>query len=165
MKHLLDANTLIEAKNRYYGMSICPAFWDWLLQEHQTLELASITSVKDELSKGNDELATWTANNVGFFQSISDEPTQAAYIHIATHVAEQAPKMKVGALDEFLAGADPWLIAKALSTGASVVTHEVLNLDARRKFIIPNVCKYFGVSYMNTFELLHKLEARFVLPC
>ncbi|WP_419736639.1 DUF4411 family protein [Pseudomonas sp. COR18] len=164
MKHLLDANTLIEAKNRYYGMSICPAFWDWLLREHQTLELASITSVKDELSKGNDDLATWTARNSGFFQAISDEPTQAAYIQIATHVADQAPKMKVGALDEFLAGADPWLIAKALCTGAIVVTHEVLNLDAKRKFIIPNVCKHFGISYMNTFELLHKLEARFVLP-
>lgn len=164
MKHLLDANTLIEAKNRYYGMSICPAFWDWLLLQHQTLELASITSVKDELVKGNDELATWSANNVGFFQAVSDEPTQAAYIQIATHVAEQATRMKVGALDEFLAGADPWLIAKALCTGATVVTHEVRNLDAKRKFIIPNVCEHFGVAYMNTFELLHKLEARFVLP-
>ena len=30
MNYLLDANTLIEAKNRYDQMSICPGYWDWL---------------------------------------------------------------------------------------------------------------------------------------
>ena len=58
MKHLLDSNTLIEAKNCYYGMTICPGYC---------------------------------------------------------------------------------------------------------KFTIPNVCSLFGVPYMNTFELLGKLDARFVL--
>lgn len=164
MKHLLDANTLIEAKNRYYGMAICPAFWQWLLLKSQALELASITSVMDELAKGNDELAQWTGDNPAFFHVISDELTQAAYIQVVAHIAEEAHKMKVGALEEFLAGADPWLIAKAMCTGATVVTHEVLNLEVKRKFIIPNVCEHFGVPYMNTFELLHRLEAKFVLP-
>lgn len=164
MKHLLDANTLIEAKNRYYGMAFCPAFWQWLLLQNQALELASITSVMDEIAKGRDDLAQWTAENPDFFHAISDEQTQAAYIDVATHVAQQAPRMKVGALEEFLSGADPWLIAKALSTGATVVTHEVLNLEAKRKFIIPNVCQHFQVPYMNTFDLLHRLDAKFVLP-
>lgn len=164
MKHLLDANTLIEAKNRYYGMNICPAYWQWLMLQNQALELASIVSVRDELTKGNDDLAQWAKDNPAFFHTVSDEKTQAAYIQVAAHVAEQTGKMKVGALEEFLAGADPWLIAKALCTGATVVTHEVLNHDVKRKFIIPNVCEHFGVRYMNTFELLHNLKARFVLP-
>ncbi len=30
MAYLLDANTFIEAKNTYYGMDFCPAYWDWL---------------------------------------------------------------------------------------------------------------------------------------
>lgn len=164
MKHLLDANTLIEAKNRYYGMTFCPAFWQWLLLQNQALELASITSVMDEIAKGKDELAEWTANNPAFFHAISDEQTQAAYIDVAAHVAQLSPNMKPGALEEFLSGADPWLIAKAMCTGATVVTHEVLNLEVKRKFIIPNVCKHFQVPYMNTFELLHALDAQFVLP-
>ncbi|MCY1454589.1 hypothetical protein D9M71_716660 [compost metagenome] len=79
-------------------------------------------------------------------------------------MVDQAPKMKIGAMEEFLAGADPWLIAKAMTTGATVVTHEVLNLDAKRKFIIPNICQELSVPFLNTFELLHRLEARFVLP-
>lgn len=163
MKHLLDANTLIEAKNRYYGMTICPAFWQWLILKNEALELASINSVREELAKGNDDLAQWTEEHSSFFHSISDDSTQAAYIEVATHVAQQASKMKVGALEEFLSGADPWLIAKARCTGATVVTHEVLNLEAKRKFIIPNVCAHFGVPYMNTFDLLHRLDAKFVL--
>lgn len=164
MKHLLDANTLIEAKNRYYGMTFCPAFWQWLLVQNQALELASITSVMDEIAKGKDDLAQWAAASPAFFHAISDNQTQGAYAEIAAHVAQQAPKMKVGALEEFLSGADPWLIAKALSTGATVVTHEVLNLEVKRKFIIPNVCEHFQVPYINTFELLHRLDAKFVLP-
>lgn len=42
--------------------------------------------------------------------------------------------MKAGALDEFLSGADPWLIAKAMTMSATVVTHEQLNLAARRNY-------------------------------
>lgn len=164
MKHLLDANTLIEAKNRYYGMTICPGYWSWLLLQNQAFEIASIVSVKDELTRGKDDLADWAKNNADLFHDISDDETQAAFGQVAAAIAEQGGRMKVGALEEFLGGADPWLIAKAMTTGASVVTHEVLNWDTKRKFIIPNVCEMFGVPYMNTFELLNKLEARFVLP-
>ena len=30
---VLDTNTLIEAKNRYYGFDICPGFWFALLEQ------------------------------------------------------------------------------------------------------------------------------------
>jgi hypothetical protein len=88
---------------------------------------------------------------------------QTAFAQVAQHVASNALQMKAGALDEFLGGADPWLIAKAMTINATVVTHEQLNLAARRKFLIPNVCQHFGVSFVDTFELLNALEARFVL--
>ncbi|RMO85586.1 hypothetical protein ALQ32_03844 [Pseudomonas syringae pv. tagetis] len=163
MKFLLDSNTLIEAKNRYYGMTICPAYWQWLLLKNQAFFLASIGPVKDELTKGHDELADWAKENSTFFQSISDEETQAEFVKVATLVA-QTQGMKTGAMEDFLKGADPWLIARALTSGATVVTHEVRNLDAKRKFIIPNLCEQLNVPYMNTFELLHHLNAIFVLP-
>ncbi|MBS7413050.1 MULTISPECIES: DUF4411 family protein [Pseudomonas syringae group] len=163
MKYFLDSNTLIEAKNRYYGMRICPAYWQWLLLQNQAFSLASIEPVKDELTKGHDELAAWAIDNSSFFWGVSDEDTQTAFVKVVTLVA-QAQGMKTGAMEEFLRGADPWLIAKALTSGATVVTHEVRNMDARRKFIIPNLCEQLNVPYMNTFELLHHLSAIFVLP-
>lgn len=127
MKHLLDSNTLIEAKNRYYSMTFCPAFWQWVHGQNQLLQVGSISMVADELKKGNDELAQWAKDNAGLFMDVSDDATQLAFVDVARVVAEQAPVMKVGALEEFMAGADPWLIAKAMATDAIVVTHEAFH--------------------------------------
>ena len=163
MMYLLDANTLIEAKNRYYSMAVCPAYWEWILQKNEALEVASISLVADELKRGDDELAKWVADNSTLFVDVSDIPTQRAFSAVVAMLVDEVPKMKAGALDDFLAGADPWLIAKAISTNAVVVTHEVFNPEIRRKFSIPNVCAAFGVKWINTFELLHALDAKFVL--
>lgn len=134
MTYLLDANTLIEAKNRYYQMHICPGYWDWLRKSHLAGEVNSIRSVRTELQRGNDELADWATGHAPLFLDESDDATQAAFVEVAQHLASTALAMKPGALDEFLGGADPWLIAKAMTTNATVVTHEQLNFAARRKF-------------------------------
>lgn len=163
MTYLLDANTLIEAKNRYYQMRVCPGYWDWLARNRLTGVLASVESIGAELRAGDDELAEWTTTHADLFLPESDEATQVAFGEVASHVASLTGQMKPGALDEFLDCADPWLIAKARSTGRTVVTHERFNREARRKFLIPNVCQHFGVEYIDTFALLNRLDARFVL--
>lgn len=58
MKFLLDTNVFIEAKNRYYAFDICPGFWDWMDAVCDG-DVASIVSVRDEMTGGNDELANW----------------------------------------------------------------------------------------------------------
>jgi len=163
MNYLLDSNTLIEAKNRYYNMKFCPGFWDWIASQNLVLEVASISLVGEELKKGNDELATWAKDNAGLFIDVDDDATQRAFAEIAELVAQKAPAMKVGAIEDFMAGADPWLIAKAIATDAVVVTHESFNADIKKKFLIPNICKDFGVTWINTFELMQKLGAELVL--
>ena len=163
MNYLLDANTLIEAKNRYYNMKVCPGFWQWLLLRAGTNEVSSVVPVLAELKAGNDELKTWVVANEGLFVDVSDDDTQRAFGEVAEHVAALAGSMRTGALETFLGGADPWLIAKARVIGATVVTLESLNLMNRRKFLIPNICNNYGVACMDTFELLHELEAEFVL--
>jgi len=71
--------------------------------------------------------------------------------------------MKKGADHEFLQGADPWLIAKAMVNGAIVVTLESFNPHNRKKFKIPNVCNHFNVPCLSTFTLLNQLQAKFIL--
>ena len=164
MIYLLDSNTLIEAKNRYYRMTICPGYWAWIHRCHAQGVLASIESVADELKRGNDELAHWAKQSAPLFLLVSDTPTQAAFAQVAAHAASQTQGMKAGALEEFLGGADPWLIAKAMTLPESVVvTQERLNLQSRRKFTIPNVCQHFGVQCLDTFALLDRTQAQFVL--
>ena len=164
MRYLLDANTFVEAKNRYYNMTVCPAYWDWLLQKYDTNDVASVSMIGDELRRGDDELASWVRIHPALFEAVDDENTQACFVRIVEFVASEAHRMKVGAVEDFLSGADPWLIAKAMATGATVVTHERHHADVVKKFLIPNVCDVFSVAWMNTFDLLYKLEARFVLP-
>ncbi len=162
MMYLLDANTLIEAKNRYYSMTICPGYWAWILQSHAHGLVASIDNVAEELRRGNDDLAAWAKLNKDLFWSVSDPETQSAFVTVAAHVASQAGLMKAGAVDEFLSGADPWLIAKAMVTPDCVlVTHEQLNLQRKNKFIIPNVCQHFGVPWVDTFAVLEATSAKF----
>jgi hypothetical protein len=96
---------------------------------------------------------------------VSDQVTQQNLASVVTYIAEQqsVASMSAGAMTEFMRGADTWLIAKAMTTGATVVTHERLDLQCRRKFLIPNVCQNFNVSVVDTFTLLQVLNASFVL--
>lgn len=163
MNYLLDSNTFIQAKNTYYHMDICPGYWDWIERKFSAGEVASVEGVGDELLRGNDELKTWAVGHKQIFLPVSDERTQDAFAEVAAHAAELASELKPGALEEFLGGADPWLIAKALADSAIVVTHEAFNPQARKKILIPNVCEHFKVRYVNTFDLLLRLKAEFVL--
>jgi hypothetical protein len=53
------------------------------------------------------------------------------------------------------------LIAKAVTAGATVVTQETYEPFRLNKVKIPNVCRAFGVPYLNTFDLLQQLRAKF----
>lgn len=154
-------NSFIQAHKTYYGMVICPGFWEWILHSNNK-DISSIKFVQSELEKGDDELAEWTKDNSHIFLPVDDESTQKAMAQVVNYVSS-LPNLKVGAVDQFLKGADPWLIAKAISSGVIVVTQETLDLNAKKIIKIPNVCQHFGVSYINTFELLHILQAQFVM--
>lgn len=163
MIYLLDANTFIQAKNTYYHMNICPGYWRWIEGQSLLGDVASIESVRDELLRGDDQLRDWAMQNKEAFLPVSDDSTQDAFAQVAAHAAAIASAMKPGVLNEFLDGADPWLIAKAMSSGAVIVTQEKHDPRIKRKILIPNICEHFSVPCMNTFDLLLKLKAEFVL--
>lgn len=161
MRYLLDANTYIQAKNQYYGMDICPAYWDWLDQQFQFGAVASINMIAKELKDGNDELASWVKERPAHFMPNDDRDTQSVFAQIAQAVA--TGDYNPGNRDTFLAKADPWIIAKAKTIGATIVTHEALAAANTKKVKVPNICLQFGVPCMNTFQFLRELKARFVL--
>lgn len=158
---LLDANVFIEAKNFYYRFEIFPAVWAWLDREQEFDRLASVLPVAEELIRGNDELADWATERKGggWFLPVDDEETQRHFSEILRWVLDA--DFTESAKAEFMDGGDPWLIAKARSLSAAVVTQEIFAPEIRRKVKIPNVCKAFDIEYMNTFDLLKSLGARF----
>lgn len=159
--YLLDANTYIHAKNLYYGFEICPAYWDWLDQEFATGKVASIDMVAIELKAGNDSLADWVKARPAHFLSCQDNDTQTILAEISQEVMQghYTPHNR----DNFLAGADPWIIAKAKVMSATVVSHESRITEQGKKVKVPNLCQHHGVECISTFELLHRLQASFKL--
>lgn len=65
------------------------------------------------------------------------------------------------ALDQFGRTADGWLAAFAKANSFVVVTNEVFDPRIRRRVPLPNVCQQFNVPYIDTFEMLSRLNARF----
>jgi len=162
LKYLLDSNTYIQAKNMYYGMDFCPAYWDWLDSQYDNGTVASISSVYDELSSYGDTLSSWVKTRENQFVSVGDDATQEKYSEIVQYVYDLENK-NLNKVDLFLSKADPWLIAKSCVTGAQLVTHERKVAENSKDVKIPNICEAFGVTYLSTFQLLQQLNAKFVL--
>lgn len=158
----MDSNAYIQAKNQYYDLEFCLAFWEWLEQQFQLGVVQSIDNVYLELADSNDELSIWAKSHKHHFISVADKPTQDTFSAIANYTASLADKPQEE-IAHFLSKADPWIIAKAATLGATVVTHERRVPKNSKKIKIPNICDIFSVSYLNTFSVLKKLEARFVL--
>jgi hypothetical protein len=158
--YLLDSNVFIEAKNRYYGLDFCPAFWEWVIQQHRAGRVFSIEKVGDELAAGQDQLATWASGfGAGFFL-----PPNPAMLPSLSAVSQwvSGQGFLPSAVTEFLQGADYYLVASAHANNHVVVTHEV-HSNAVKRVKIPTVCIGMGVKFMNTFEMLRKEQARFIL--
>ena len=78
MTYLLDKNIFIDAKNRYYGFDICPAFWEWLTKLNKSEIVFSIEKVGDELKIIDDQLSTWAAKHGSNFFLSPDSSIQPA---------------------------------------------------------------------------------------
>lgn len=158
---LTDANVFIEAKNRYYDFDICPGFWDWMDTQMPVQKICSIMPVYDELVHGGDNLAQWIKDRKGDgrFLRVEDPATQTLFARVAATV--QSGPFRLEAKAQFLAGADPWLVAKAGTIGATVVTQEKYQAGVIRRVPLPNICQEFGVPFVDTFELLKRGAAKF----
>ena len=156
----LDANVFIEAHRHYYAFDLAPKFWEDLIQHAASGRVESIDRVKVELQKGGDQLAAWANEQFACaFASTDEEDVIQCYGDIMKWVNAQ-PQFSHAAKADFARGADGWLVALARAKRRVVVTHEVLNLDVRRKIPIPNVCQAFDVPYVNTFEMMRRLGVR-----
>ena len=158
--YILDANVFIQAQNGPYNMEVFPAFWEWIDQQTEAGIIASSTLVFDEI-QGEGPLQDWVKSRKksGLFISPSAD-AQEKIAEITTYVLQNYDR----ALGEFfLSGADPWIIAEAYAQNAKVVTMEKLVPPHSKKVKIPNVCRAFEVEWLNIYQLLSELGARFTL--
>lgn len=158
----LDTNVFIQAKNGPYRFTVAPGFWVFLDEQSSAGNIRCPKMVYDELIKNEsprDGLALWVKNRrqSGLFVSAT-RPVQNAMRTVADHIYAKYQQHHVA---EFLRGADPWLIAHALHSKGTVVTHESDRKPNAKKVRIPNVCGELHVPCINTYEMLESLGAEF----
>ena len=160
MSYLLDANVFMSANNLYYGLDFCPAFWDWLTHAGHTGSVCSIDKVADEIEAGQDDLSAWACSHGAALFRRTPPTLAPQFTQVATWSTAQL--YTPAAINTFLQAADFYLMAHALASQHTVVTHEVhANSPARIK--IPNACVGLGVRFMTPFQMLRTEQARFVL--
>jgi Domain of unknown function (DUF4411) len=160
MAFLLDSNVFIEGWKRHYAPDICPGFWDWIAKQESAGTILSIERVREEILRREDPLAEWvTSRSRAFFASVDG----GVLPHLATLAQwAQAQQYRPDAVAEFLDSADYYLIATAMASNHTVVTHERPS-DGRRKVKIPEPCIAHNIPYVDPFVMLRRLGARFVL--
>lgn len=160
MAYLLDANVFIAAKNLHYGMDFCPAFWDWMVENHAQGLVQSIEKVGDEILALEDELTLWVRTRGPSFFVPPDPSVLAALGQVSAWATGHG--YEPAAVSTFLQVADYYLVAQAKAGGHVVVTHETPSTSTR-KIKIPDACIGLGVKFMTPFEMLRRERARFIL--
>ena len=158
---LLDANVFIQAFQRHYPFDVCRGFWDCLVALSEQGKLTSIDRVLDELHGYDDDLRQWANDAPASLFSPSNETAVAAVYRQVMESVNGNPQYFDYAKRDFERGADGWLVAYASVHGLTIVTHEVDNPEVRKRVPIPNVCRQFDIPYIDTFEMLRRLDVRF----
>lgn len=87
-----------------------------------------------------------------------DAAAQATFSSIANYVRATYEARRAA---DFLAKADPWVIAHAAAYGGAVVTLEARVPSNSSKIKIPNVCDHFNIRSMGLYQMLRELGASF----
>jgi hypothetical protein len=157
--YLLDTNVFVQAHRNYYGLDLCPGFWDVLRHFQHQGRLQSLDRVRDEIREG-DALADWIAEAPdGFFVDTATPDVAAKYAELMAWA--NAADFTAAAKAEFAGVADGWLVAYAAVHDLVIVTHESLEPDRKSRVKIPNACQQFRVEWANTFWMLRELEVKF----
>lgn len=162
--YVLDANVFIGAYRGYYSFDIVPSFWTTLLKLADKSKICSIDKIQQEIinpqDKNPDQLHEWTAENFKDFFERTDATDVLQNYGKIQQWAYTNSHFTDAAKDEFARNADAWLIAYSMAKGYTLVTHETYKPETKKRILIPVVCKQFGVNYVNTFEMLKKLEVQ-----
>lgn len=157
-RYCLDANVLIQAWQKYYNPKFCPDYWKVLIELGKQAKIFIPEIVYEEITRTDDDLSKWLKGSKIPIEKINEPITiclQKIYSSNPIH-KNLVDNIKSRSL------ADPWVIAHALNSNATVVTKEEKVTAANSpKIKIPNVCDNMGVRWINDFQLIDELGIKF----
>ena len=148
MTYVFDTSGFVALFKSYYRTAF-PSLWERFDTMIEDGLIISTREVKREIEDQDDLLDDWAATNIHLFPSpTADEAIFVGSIYKVTHFQaniEQKKLLKGGK------NADPFVIAKAATLSASVIT---LEADKPKAAKIPNICQHFGIPCLNLEEFM-----------
>lgn len=141
--YLLDADTLITAKNTYYQFNRVRQFWEWLAYQAEIGEvrmpIETWVKVGDKTQEQRDDLALWVIEHKENLV-INDRSYDEMFPQVLAKY--QWPDGRpLTESDIVTIGDDYQLIACAIHNNAMVITGEVSAGSIGPKRKVPNVCE------------------------
>ena len=155
----VDTSAFIHAKDGPYGFDRVPGFWSFLDEQASAGVIASSSMVYGELMQGRDQLKAWVkSRKSSLFLPADTKQVQREFSRVADYVSETYPDSEASL---FLSGADPWIIAHALTDDGVVVSTEGMADPRSKKPKIPIVASHFGLRPIHYWGMLTELNATF----
>ncbi|MGI6649765.1 MAG: DUF4411 family protein [Bacillota bacterium] len=159
-KYLIDANVFMTAHRQLYPFDLAPSFWEQLVEKASD-RIVIIEEVQKEIRRGQDLLVEWYERECAKFTvlGIPDPKVIHSYRVIinSTNANEQyTPSAK----KEFASSADSWLCAYGLAFGDTIVTLEKYEADIKKRVKIPNICREFGIKYIDLLQFMREIGIR-----
>lgn len=156
--YCLDANVLIEAWNSYYSPRLCPSYWDMLAELGTSGRIFLPHAVGIEITRTQDALADWVKDKRIPIRA----NTEGAGRALRNIYAADEKHLRLVDSTKNRSVADPWVIAHAMDTGATVVTKEKATQETGSKRIrVPDVCHTMAVPCITDFAFLNEMAVRF----
>ncbi len=149
--YLLDADTLIKAKNTYYQFDRVRPFWEWLAHQAEMGEvrmpIETWVKIGDKTPEQRDDLALWAIEHKDNLV-IEDRSYDERFPDVLAMYQWPDGRPLTEANIETI-GDDYQLIACAIHNNATVITGEVYagSIGPNRK--VPNVCEDLGIEWTN----------------
>lgn len=160
MLYLIDANVIITAKDYYYEVDRVPEFWEWLVHHGEAGNIKIPIENWEEVSEGPDKdhpFYKWRKDKASKDALVIDEDVDAGLMQ---RIMDEGYGENL--TDDELAtiAKDPFLVAYSLNgEERCVVTTEVSAPSKQRQNRkLPDVCRTFGVTPYNTFDLVRLLN-------
>lgn len=165
-KFIIDSNFLIQAHRSIYPLDVVLSFWNKVNELSTSNVIVSIDKVKTEIydnSSHEDELKVWCQDNLPTDFFIDTSSVLSNYISIVNWVNSMSHHYNQRAIAEFLSTdlADPWLVAFAMSNNWTIVTYETSEPNRKSRVKIPEVCRQFGVRWIDTIQMMRELNQTF----
>ena len=147
----LDTSAFVNPWRRMWPPDLAPRFWEDLASLASGGGVVVSEEVREELDRKDDELAKWARVHIREWHPLTDE-VQAEVIEIMRRWGRLVDSKR------YRSGADPFVVATARVTGATVVTDE--GPGDERTMKIPYVCGQLGVPCLGLLEFVRAAKLR-----